>query len=444
MLKKFSLNQLCILITDGSHFSPQGINNGIPMYSVKDMNYYGFNSFNVKKISKEDYLNLKKSGCEPMDGDVLVAKDGSVMKHVFKYKQKEKCILLSSIAILRPNKEIIDPDFLVYLLLNPNTKKNVINNYVSGSGVPRIVLKDFKKIQFEIIDLNLQKKTSTFLNMLKEKIELNLKINQNLKVICEQLYKSWFVDFEPVRIKNNESTLKNFKEIKDLFPSDFNKNELRKIPSGWKIKKLGEVLLFLGSGMRPKGGASVSENQIPSIGAENINFIGSYDYTKVKYIPLNFYEKLKKKEVQIKDYDILIYKDGANIGRSTIFGKNFPHKECTINEHVHLVRTKQFIQKYLYFYLSTKKTQQELISLNTASAQPGINQTQLKTLEVLIPDEKVLKKFDEIVTPLIDRIFNNCLQNRYLEELRDTILPKLLKGELKIDDLQMDISKAMV
>ena len=99
--------------------------------------------------------------------------------------------------------------------INKKIKKNLFDPIDQTKNKFSSLLKDFKKIQFEIIDLNLQKKTSTFLNMLKEKIELNLKINQNLKVICEQLYKSWFVDFEPVRIKNNESTLKNFKEIKE-------------------------------------------------------------------------------------------------------------------------------------------------------------------------------------------------------------------------------------
>ena len=104
----------------------------------------------------------------------------------------------------------------------------------------------------------------------------------------------------------------------------------------------------------------------------------------------------------------MIYKDGANIGRSTMFGKGYPHKECTINEHVHLIRTNQITQKYLYFNLSTKKMQQELISLNTASAQPGINQTQLKTLKILKPDKKVLKRFDEFIR-LIFKYFDQFL-----------------------------------
>ena len=79
--------------------------------------------------------------------------------------------------------------------------------------------------------------------------------------------------------------------------------------------------------------------------------------------------------------------------------------------------------------------QQELISLNTASAQPGINQTQLKTLKILKPDKKVLKRFDEFISPIIDKIFNNCLENKLLEKLKNDILPRLISGKLRLSDI---------
>ncbi|MDA7445116.1 restriction endonuclease subunit S, partial [Candidatus Pelagibacter ubique] len=276
----------------------------------------------------------------------------------------------------------------------------------------------------------------------KKKIRSNIKINETLNKISKKIFKSWFIDYEPVKSKVAKITNKFSKEINDLFPDAFEDSELGKIPKSWQIKKLGQILTFLGSGNRPKGGASITDDQVPSVGAENINFIGNYNYSKEKYVPRKFYNKLKEKGISIKNYDILIYKDGANIGRSTIFGKGFPHNECTINEHVHLLRSEKENQKYLYYYLSTEHSQELLISLNTTSAQPGINQTKLKMLNILLPEKHILTKFDEFVTPIVDLIFHNCLENNNLSNLRDALLPNIISGEIEISDAKNLIEEA--
>lgn len=431
-----TLDEICDIITDGSHFSPSHFPDGIPIYSVKDMGEFDFVNKNTKTISFKDYISLKNSGCEPREDDILIAKDGSVMKHVFKYKKKLDCVILSSIAILRPNKKIVDPDYLVYSIKNPSVLNNIINNYVSGSGVPRIILKDFKKVKIKIPSINIQKSVSKILNNINDKIKVNIEINKTLEATAKALFKSWFIDFDPIKEKEVRKSLNLSKEIKDLFPDSLEISNLYEIPKGWEIKKLSSILSFLGSGNRPKGGASNSDNQIPSIGAENINFLGNYNYKKEKYIPFKFFQNLKKKNMNIQDYDILIYKDGANIGRSTIFGKGFPHHTCTINEHVFILRSEEILQKYLYFYLSTTRSQNKLISLNTGSAQPGINQKSLNNLEILLPSKPLLIIFNKIISKMIDTIFLNCIMNKNLFELRDTLLPRLIKGQLRISDIK--------
>ena len=336
-------------------------------------------------------------------------------------------------------KDEFDVEFFYYLF---KQKTEFIKSFASGSTFQEVSGSVVKNLSFLIPPKQEQEKISNILSKLDKKIELNQEMNENLEEIAKTLFKSWFIDFDPVRAKAEGRPTGLSKEISDLFPDSFEKSELGEMPSGWQTKNLGQILTFLGSGKRPKGGASVTDDQIPSIGAENINFIGNYDYSKEKYVPRNFYENLKEKGISIKDYDILIYKDGANIGRSTIFGKGFPHKDCTINEHAHLLRSERGIQKYLYFYLSTKQSQEYLISLNTASAQPGINQTQLKTLNILKPEKKILEKFDVLVAPIVDLIFLNCLANNNLSDIRDALLPKLISGELKISDAENLLKEA--
>lgn len=116
------LDELCLTITDGSHTSPKGIETGYPMFSVKDMGEYGFSYEGCKFISKHDFDEMVKNGCIPKKDDILLAKDGSILERIFVMKKDCDGAILSSIAILRLNCNLISPSYLCYFLKNPTTK----------------------------------------------------------------------------------------------------------------------------------------------------------------------------------------------------------------------------------------------------------------------------------------------------------------------------------
>ena len=154
-----TINGVCSVVTDGSHYSPKSVDEGCYMVSVKDFTEYGFDFSGCRKISEQDYEDLKKAGCVPEYGDILVGKDGArYFEDIIIYRQPEKPALLSSIAILRCNKDEILPEYLYYLLKTPEFKKDVKDNYGSGSAIPRIILKDFKRMPVQYPALSLQKK----------------------------------------------------------------------------------------------------------------------------------------------------------------------------------------------------------------------------------------------------------------------------------------------
>jgi len=224
-------------------------------------------------------------------------------------------------------------------------------------------------------------------------------------------------------------------EIAALFPDCFEQSDLGEIPKGWRVGILGDVVAELVSGGRPKGGA-VKEG-VPSVGAENIIGLGKYDFSKEKYVPLEFFKELQRKGSAVQDGDVLLYKDGAQIGRKTYFDCGFPHAECAVNEHVLILRAKnQSYQRYLYFWLDQDWMTQEIISLNSNSAQPGINQQGVRTLKLLKAPEAVVEAYDHIVESLIDRLFAACHESRTLAALRDALLPKLISGELRVPDAE--------
>ncbi len=138
------LNNLCIRITDGSHSSPKSVEMGYPMASVKDMRDWALDEDSCRRIAESDYSILVRNDCKPLVNDVLIAKDGSYLKHAFVVEEEKELVILSSIAILRPNLEQIFPHILCMYLRQPEVRSR-LSGYVSGVALPRIILKDFAK-----------------------------------------------------------------------------------------------------------------------------------------------------------------------------------------------------------------------------------------------------------------------------------------------------------
>ena len=179
--KSSTIGEACLLVTDGSHSSPKSTDTGEYMVSVKDFTPYGFDFSSCKKISSEDYAVLKRNGCVPQVGDILVGKDGArYFEDIVIYNQPEHPALLSSIAILRCNPQEIVPEFLYYLMKTPSFKQDVRDNYGSGSAIPRIILKDFKRMPIQYPTIDEQEKICSLLSKIDGKIKVNIQINDNL------------------------------------------------------------------------------------------------------------------------------------------------------------------------------------------------------------------------------------------------------------------------
>lgn len=150
-----TLSELCSRITDGAHRSPKSVESGKPMASMKDMDDWGLELSQCRMISNEDFEELVRMDCKPRVGDVLVAKDGaSYLKYMFVVEKELDVVLLSSIAVLRPNGEIL-PHLMVFRLRDPAIKSRMAV-LVTGAAIPRIILKDFAQFQIVVPDKTIQ------------------------------------------------------------------------------------------------------------------------------------------------------------------------------------------------------------------------------------------------------------------------------------------------
>lgn len=183
--EEVTLADVCTRITDGSHSSPASVEDGYPMASVKDMYDWGINQSTCRKISKEDYEVLVQADCKALQGDILIAKDGSYLKHVFLMEESLDVVLLSSIAMLRPNGQY--HPMLLTLFLKLDSTHELMQNIVTGAVIPRIVLKDFRKFPIQLPPKDLQDKAVKIVKPIFEKCWENNRQIQTLENLRDTL-----------------------------------------------------------------------------------------------------------------------------------------------------------------------------------------------------------------------------------------------------------------
>lgn len=304
-------------------------------------------------------------------------------------------------------KEVANP-YYIYRYL----KTLDLSGYDTGASIPSMTQKTYNSIKVFLPPLVTQHKVASVLAAYDSLIDNNQKRIKLLEQMAENLYKEWFVRFRFPGYENVE-----FEEGK---------------PKGWCLERLGDFGIVLETGSRPKGGIDSSiDDGIPSLGAEAINGLAEFDYNNLKLVPQDHYDKMKKGKN--KGNHILLYKDGAYIGKVTIFRNDFPFKIYSINEHVFFLNTKdEAYQNYLYFTLHQPSLFSLMQNLNRNAAQPGLSQQDIYRIKVMKPTKDVVCAFNSFIEPIFNEVFNLAKEIHLLSHQRDLLLPRLMSGKLSI------------
>ena len=344
------------------------------------------------------------------DGEyLLIAEDGenlSSRKEPIAQIAKGKFWVNNHAHIVKNNSKS-DLRYICYLLNNSD-----ITGYVTGAAQPKLSQANLNKIVVNVPSLEVQHRIASILSAYDSLIENNTKRIRLLEKMAENLYKEWFVRFR--------------------FPG-YEKAEMENgLPKGWKVERLGEWGISLDTGKRPKGGVDISlKDGYPSLGAECIKELAFFDYSSVSLIPKDFYESMKRGK-NTGD-DILLYKDGAYIGKVTMFMDKYPYEHYAINEHVFFVAPKNVEYKnYLYFTLHQNEFFVLMQNLNRNAAQPGLSRGDVERVQMTIPTSEVVKQFNQVVKPMLKIMFNLAKQNTLLARRRDLLLPRLMSGKLEV------------
>ncbi len=398
---------------------------GVPILKIKNIRT-GFVELSDVDHVDEKYLTLPDR-FHVRPGDVLISLTGShisqpnsVVGRVAKHgKDLPHCLLNQrggKVVVKDPTT--CDLSFLFHALSDRDTIRAIALKAHGAANQANVSPSQVESIEVPMPPLWAQRSIASFLSAYDDLIENNSGRMVLLEEMARRIFEEWFVRFHA---PGYESV-----PLAD--------SAIGPLPADWYVEPLGKRIT-LESGSRPKGGIKALEDGVPSIGAENIKGLGRYDYSKERLVSRDFFEAMHRGK--IKSGDVMLYKDGAHIGRKALFRDGYPYSECAINEHVFALRpTPPYSPAFLYFWLDRPENTDRIRRLNGNAAQPGINQAGVNGLPLLRPPEALILHFTELAEPLLALLFNLAKTNRNLNVQRDLVLPKLISGEIQVSSAE--------
>lgn len=337
---------------------------------------------------------------EFQENDILISNIRPYFKKIWKADRRGCCS--NDVLCIRANNNV-DAEFLYYLLSQDLFFAYVMSG-ANGSKMPRGDKQQIMNWEIEIpSEKEDQRRIASILSSLDRKIELNNKINADLEEMAQVIFKNWFVDFEP------------FKDGK------FVDSELGMIPEGWKVISLSEIMKYNGGSQPP------ASEFIDTYQEGYIRFIQIRDYdndSHITYIPISKRNKL------CDELDIMIARYGAALGR-ICWGLKGAYNVALAK----VIPIKSYYREYLRCYLNTSYFYQSINNKGARCAQSGFNQSDINSYMIAFPiDETVVMNFNDLCSSIMDKRLSLKYENSRLSLLRDTLLPRLMSGELEVPE----------
>lgn len=422
------LGDCCLLITKGTTpNASQGrfSTSGVTYIKSECLNYDGFLKLDAATfIDYSTHLTLKRSQIQA--GDILYSIAGANLG---------KCCIApasvipantnQAVAIIRVDDQKADPRFISYCLRDPRFVRKVLAS-VAQSAQPNVNLADIGRFELPYFSITEQRAIASILSALDDKIKLNRTMSATLEAIARALFKSWFVDFDPVRARAESRDPGLPAEIAALFPDSFEETVRGTIPSGWRVGVLGEVAKNKRNG--------ISHNDI----TEGTPYIG-LEHMPRRSIALDRWGHASQLESNKSEFH----------QGNMLFGKLRPyfHKVgiapvggvCSTDILV-ISATSAEWSAFVLMHLSSDALVAHTDRCSTGTKMPRASWDHICSYNVALPPIDIARMFTAAVAPMTDRIISGIHESRTLAALRDTLLPKLISGDLRVTDAKRIVS----
>jgi len=388
-------------------------NEGMPWIKIADAT--AESSRFITGTKEKIKLSGVRASVEVFPGDLILS--NSATPGLPKFLQIKACIH-DGWMLLR-NFRNLDMGFAYWLLLTERTKLVAQGN---GSVFTNLKTEILKSHVVTVPPLDIQRKIAKTLNDLDDRITVLRETNATLEAIAQALFKSWFVDFDPVRAKMEGRTPEGMDDATAaLFSDGFVESELGLMPRGWQVQPIGNVCT-LGRGSSPRPIQNFMGDDIPWIKIADATASDGMFVFKTK-------EKIRKdgaaRSMRVSHGD-LIMSNSASCGIPV-----FVELEGCIHDGWLYFKNFSEVSKNLLFYW-LRHISAHLVHIADGSVQKNLNIGLVSSQPIICPAPKVLAGFDNLSQPLLDRIRENCLQAQTLATLRDTLLPRLISGQLRV------------
>lgn len=380
------------------------VDNGVPILNGSNLQGFKLQEDSFGYLTEEKADSLKK--CNAHRGDIIVTHRGTLGQIVYvpvnsKY---DRYVISQSQFRFRCKADLVDVQYLVYYFHTREGQYKILAN-ASQVGVPALAraTSTFRLIDIKLPSLEDQRRIASILSSLDRKIELNNKINADLEEMAQTIFKNWFVDFEP------------FKD------GEFVDSELGMIPQGWRVGRLTEIASYMNGLAMQKFPPENNEDSLPVLKIKELGqgFCG----TDSDRCSCNI-----KDECKIHNGDVIFSWSG------TLLVDVWCGGDCGLNQHLFKVTSKDY-PKWFYYYW-TKHHLQEFIHIakDKAVTMGHIKRGHLEEALVAIPDNDSMEKVHELFEPILSKIISLRLESSRLSHLRDTLLPRLMSGEIEIPE----------
>ena len=402
--KMVPIGSLCEGIYDGPHATPVRTDSGPVFLGISSLVNGRLDLSRSDHLSEADFPRWTKR-VTPRKHDLVFSYETRLGEAAL-IPDSLRCCLGRRMALMRIDSKKADPHFLLYAFLSPQFQDVIRSRTKQGSTVQRILLTEFADFPIAVPDVWEQQAIGRILSSLDDRIAVTEEANQSLEAIAQAIFKSWFVDFDPVRAKAEGREPEGMDAATaSLFPGEFEESLLGQIPAGWNMGRLDDLLVLQRGFDLPNVARTLGP--FPVIAASGPS--GTHSEYRVKG-------------------------PGVVTGRSGVLGNVYWVDDdfWPLNTSLWIKEYKRATPAYALQYLRTL----DLSSFNAGSAVPTLNRNHIHGLPTVVPPTTIVQEFDEVATPLFESIRMNQKQAATLTDLRDTLLPRLISGKLRVPEAE--------
>ena len=422
-----SIASLCTGIYDGPHATPKKTDHGPIFLGISSLNKGQLDLSSLEYLSEEDYPKWTKR-VVPKKGDVVFSYE-TRLGEVAIIPEGLRCCLGRRMALMRIDESKAIPEYILYAYLSSAFQKVIHERTIHGSTVDRIPLTEFGSFPISIPPLCVQKEIAETLKSLDNRITLLRETNTTLEAITQALFKSWFVDFDPVRAKQAGREPEGMDaDTAALFPNCFEESELGLVPMGWRVGSILEVANLISGGTPKTDRSEYWGGEIQWASAKDVS--QSSDSFLVETERTITQQGLKESATKIIPiFSTVIVARGATTGRMVLFGNSI-----AMNQTCYALETKSGNPFTLYCKL--RQDIGNLVNAAHGSIFDTITTSTFSESKTVHPPNCILKDFEDLTEHLFQKILIGVRSLRLLTTLRDTLLPRLISGQLRLPDAE--------